>query len=104
MAVEQPELHLHPAFQASLGDMFSAAIKRPNGASRQKRFLIETHSEALIGRLSELIAAKELSVDDVIIYFVEKDEAERNSSVRVGSYDPDGNISNWPLGFFSGSI
>jgi predicted ATPase len=47
IAVEQPELHLHPAMQAELGDLF---IESALGDS--KNFcLIETHSEHLILRI-----------------------------------------------------
>jgi predicted ATPase len=42
--VEQPELHVHPALQARLGDLFVEA-------SSSRAFLIETHSEHLILRL-----------------------------------------------------
>lgn len=44
-AIQQPEVHLHPRAQASLGDIFYnlAAIET-------KRFLIETHSDFMIDR------------------------------------------------------
>ena len=47
IAIEQPEIHLHPALQADLGDVFieSALGKRKN------TFLIETHSEHLLLRI-----------------------------------------------------
>lgn len=103
MAVEQPELHLHPAFQAALADMLVSAVKPNTKAVKKRRFLIETHSEALIGRLAELVSRGDIAPDDVIIYFVEKSEESRNSSVRIGGFDSDGNVTNWPMGFFSGT-
>ena len=45
-AVEQPELHLHPAAQVALGDVFIDGIKNGN-----RTMLIETHSEHLLLRL-----------------------------------------------------
>ena len=45
-AVEQPELHLHPAAQVALGDVFIDEIKNSN-----RTMLIETHSEHLLLRL-----------------------------------------------------
>jgi predicted ATPase len=42
--IEQPEIHLHPALQAELGDVF---IESALGGQRN-RFLIETHSEHLL--------------------------------------------------------
>jgi len=41
VAIEQPEIHLHPALQADLGDVF---IQSALGVGKN-RFLIETHSE-----------------------------------------------------------
>ena len=45
-AVEQPELHVHPAVQVALGDVFIDGIKNSN-----RTMLIETHSEHLLLRL-----------------------------------------------------
>jgi hypothetical protein len=46
VCIEQPELHIHPAVQVGLGDLFI------DGACRHElSFLIETHSEHLILRL-----------------------------------------------------
>ena len=45
-AVEQPELHVHPAVQVALGDVFIDGIK-----NRNRTMLIETHSEHLLLRL-----------------------------------------------------
>ena len=45
-AVEQPELHVHPAVQVALGDVFIDGIKNGN-----RTMLIETHSEHLLLRL-----------------------------------------------------
>ncbi|RIK36686.1 MAG: hypothetical protein DCC55_26570, partial [Chloroflexi bacterium] len=52
--IEQPELHLHPAAQAELGDLFIAATKFG------VRFLIETHSEHLLLRLRSRITKSRL--------------------------------------------
>ena len=45
-AVEQPELHVHPAVQVALGDVFIDGIKNSN-----RTMLIETHSEHLLLRI-----------------------------------------------------
>lgn len=46
VCIEQPELHIHPAVQVGLGDLFiDGALKH------ELSFLIETHSEHLILRL-----------------------------------------------------
>jgi hypothetical protein len=46
VAIEQPELHIHPAVQVGLGDLFIKGAKE-HGIN----FLVETHSEHLILRL-----------------------------------------------------
>ena len=47
VAIEQPEIHLHPKLQAELGDVF---IKSALGNQKNK-FILETHSEHLILRI-----------------------------------------------------
>ena len=47
LAIEQPEIHLHPALQAELGDVFLESALGDNGNT----FLVETHSEHLILRI-----------------------------------------------------
>ena len=51
IAIEEPEIHLHPSFQSKLADMFYDAYK-----TYGIQFVIETHSEYLI-RKSQLIVA-----------------------------------------------
>ena len=47
LAIEQPEIHLHPALQAELGDVF---LQSALGEAKNT-FLLETHSEHLILRI-----------------------------------------------------
>lgn len=54
IAIEQPELHIHPRLQAAIGDLFVESIQK-NG----HRFIIETHSEHLILRLLRRIRETE---------------------------------------------
>ncbi len=104
IAIEQPELHLHPAHQALLADAFVGSLKKPSGLSRRGsgiQFLIETHSEALINRLGALIAEKEISADDVqILIFDAADDRDRRTKVSTSNFDDDGQLVNWPYGFF----
>jgi len=105
LLIEQPELHLHPAQQAELGDLFI------NGAlSEQKNtIIIETHSEHLLLRLMRRIreTAKEnlpknmppVSPDDVAILYVQP--TQTGSVVRVLELDAEGQLLDpWPGGFF----
>jgi hypothetical protein len=53
IAIEQPELHLHPALQAELGDLFIESALGTNA----NRVLLETHSEHLLLRVMRRIRA-----------------------------------------------
>lgn len=51
LTIEEPEIHLHPALQSKLADMFLEAFERYN-----IRFIIETHSEYLIRESQVLVS------------------------------------------------
>lgn len=83
IAVEEPEIHLHPKYQSLLADMFVNAYKE-----RDIQFIIETHSEYLIRRLQLLVvgvdAEQKLDKNDVSIsYIYTKEEAEKENQPLV---------------------
>lgn len=97
--IEQPELHLHPAAQSELADLFVNSILNGKG---KKKILIETHSEHLIRKIQVLIANKdcELTNDMVAIYYIDKDDqgcatVEEMKILENGKFE-----SPWPSGFF----
>jgi hypothetical protein len=95
--IEQPELHLHPAAQADLIDLFIKGYK----LSGQDYFLIETHSEHLILRLRRRIIEKTINAEDVAIYYIEKTgEVEESTTIKKLKISEDGNILEWPEDFF----
>lgn len=108
LAIEQPELHLHPAMQAGLAKMFARAIyttaprqepqRRPSGL----HLIVETHSEQLINQLAELVYLKEISPEDVIIYIFEKGGDDPFTRVKPSTISESGTLENWPYGFFTG--
>lgn len=105
--IEQPELHIHPAVQVGLGDLFIEATTRDSG---RRMMLVETHSEHLILRLlrrirqttdAELPAdAPAFSADQLSVLYVEADpEGVRIRRLRV---DEQGEFKDrWPKGFFA---
>ncbi len=101
MAIEQPELHLHPGFQAGLGDLFAGSVRNEDGKSTGVRFLIETHSEALVSRFGTLVARGRLLASDVAICFVEKSDTTGFSELTTRDFTGDGSIEEWPVGFFA---
>jgi hypothetical protein len=104
VAIEQPELHLHPKLQAELADLFIEAAKGQAGHV----VLLETHSELIplriMRRIRETFEQKRhgrlgLTEDDVAIYYVEPFNGTTvvtrlNLSERGQLLDP------WPEGFF----
>lgn len=99
LAMEQPEIHLHPALQAELGDVFIEAAL----GDRQNTFILETHSEHLILRLMRRIREGKISPDDVGVVFVEP--LERGSRFVELRIDEEGDfIDEWPGGFFEESF
>ncbi|NUB43806.1 AAA family ATPase [Fertoebacter nigrum] len=103
LAIEQPELHLHPAHQALLADALveeAKASRARNTNARTIHYLIETHSETLVNRLGEFIAAGRLSPDDVQVVLFEPSEDGLMTDVRVVPFDNNGSLVNWPFGFF----
>ena len=80
VAIEQPELHIHPAFQVALGDFFIEQVnERPD-----LTFILEPHSEHLMLRFlpriretgeQEAPPDRTLSPTELSIYFIEQREA-----------------------------
>lgn len=104
IAIEQPELHLHPAHQAILADAFVASIAPVAEVSGPRRlhFLIETHSEALINRLGALIAEGKLRANDVqILIFDNLEDENEETKVKTVEFSEDGFLIDWPFGFFT---
>ncbi len=105
IAIEQPEIHLHPALQAELGDVFiNSAL-----GGKQNTFLLETHSEHLILRIMRRIretaagtlpeGLPPIRAQDVSVLFVEPRES--GSGIRVLELDDEGEfLDPWPGGFF----
>lgn len=91
--LEQPEIHLHPAVQAGLADVFIDAIKR-----RKLQIILESHSEHLLQRLQRRMAEEVIEPEAVKLYFTSIEEGK--SKLTPLQLDEYGNIHNWPTGFF----
>jgi hypothetical protein len=110
LVIEQPELHVHPAIQVGLGDLFIRAIQPTQGdLHRGRSLLIETHSEHVMLRLLRRI--RETSQNELppgvaglvpqnlsVIYVEDSDKGVRFSALGI---DNEGEfIDRWPKGFF----
>ena len=102
--IQQPELHLHPALQASLADVFIDTAK--GGGSLT---IIETHSEHFLLRLLRRIRrtgqqkerAFQLSPEEVAVYYFDP-QIDGETIVTRQLITPLGDFfHDWPRGFFA---
>lgn len=93
LILEQPEIHLHPAVQAGLADVFIDAI-----STRRIQIIVESHSEHLLLRLQRRIAEQQFTADKASLYFCEV--ANGASKLVPLQLDLFGNIENYPHAFF----
>lgn len=99
LILEQPEIHLHPAVQAGLADLFIDAISmREDGAARNMQVIVESHSEHLLRRLLRRIAEERVATEDVAMYVVTS--GRQGSQIEPLDVDEFGNVRNWPADFF----
>jgi hypothetical protein len=103
VAIEQPELHLHPRIQAKVADLLAKVASTQPGASRrmQVRTLVETHSEALVNRLGKLVHTGVLAPSDVNVVLFNKPSFLDPSEVSSTTFDANGFLEDWPIGFFN---
>lgn len=104
VTMEQPELHLHPAYQAMIADAFIDFVyeKDENGnlKSNSPRLIIETHSETIINRIGRRIREGKLPSDLVNVVLFDKGVNDKETRVSQTVYNKNGQLENWPIGFF----
>ena len=96
IAIENPEIHLHPGAQARLCEFLART------ANTGRQLLIETHSDHIINGL--LIQAKQheyiLNTDLKIYFFDEDEDVEFCKKPFELPVSPEGKIRNAPADFF----
>lgn len=98
LVVEQPELHLHPAYQATLANLFCETATPKSG--NKIKVIAETHSPALVNRLGALVAEGKFKAEDIQILLFEQEGKDGPTKITTSEFDEDGVLSNWPFGFF----
>lgn len=99
VVIEQPELHLHPAFQIKIINLFANIVNEARKNNIDIKIVFETHSETMINELGHLVEMKEIDINDVNILAFNKDEGI--TDITPMRFNKNGLIENWPLGFFS---
>lgn len=110
LGIEQPELHVHPAIQVGMGDLFiKASTVEQDKITSGKTLIVETHSEHIMLRLLRRVREQTegevppgvlgLKPEDLSVIYVESDiGGVRFKPLRV---TPDGDfLDRWPNGFF----
>ena len=103
--IQQPELHIHPALQAAIGDVFI------EGSQENRQVLIETHSEHLLLRILKRIRqthlqaniAPELKInaDDVCVLYFDPSPDGTTTVKRLRITEDGEFMDRWPRGFFA---
>lgn len=96
LLIENPEVHLHPAGQASMGE-FLAEV-----AAAGVQVLIETHSDHVLSGLRRAVKRGMLPPENVALHFFRPRENIEDGAAQVLSpvLDDSGGIDVWPDGFF----
>ena len=97
LLIENPEVHLHPAGQAAMGE-FLAKV-----AAAGVQVMIETHSDHVLNGIRRAVKNHTLPSEDVALHFFRPRREERTGGdpqVQSLILDADGNIDSWPKGFF----
>ena len=97
LLIENPEVHLHPAAQARMGEFLAEA------ASAGVQVMIESHSDHVLNGVRRAVRKGSLEAGDAALYFFRpRHEAVASGVAQVESpsIDVEGNIDNWPAGFF----
>ena len=95
LLVENPEVHLHPAGQALMGQ-FLAKV-----ALAGVQVMVETHSDHILNGVRIAVASKQLlGANEVAIHFFGGAEA----GVTEINLNGNGSLSVWPSGFFDQAV
>lgn len=96
IVIEQPELHLHPFQQVLMARALSHIAAADEGPVQ----IIETHSDHLVGEIGMQIARGQLAPERVGVLCIEP-HRESGASIKVATFDGDGILQNWPVGFLA---
>ena len=97
LLIENPEVHLHPAGQAAMGE-FLAKV-----ASVGVQVILETHCDHVLNGIRRAVMSKMLAPEKVALHFFRprrEDKSDGEPQVQSLTLNADGNIDAWPEGFF----
>lgn len=98
LAIEEPEIHLHPQAQAILAEVFAEVATREG-----KQILLTTHSEHVLMGLLTQVAKGALKPKDLRVYYFQKDRLGVASAEPL-EVDAQGRLKGGLKGFFEANI
>lgn len=106
IAIEQPELHLHPRFQAFFALMLANVMGFCKKRKAHLRIIIETHSEVIINKIGELIgnANNGIGPEDVNVVLFNASNEGLEKYIHSTQFSKNGGLMNWPFGFFAEDV
>lgn len=94
VVLENPEAHLHPSGQSKVGELMALA------ANSGVQIIVETHSEHIING-ARITVRKEIVEPNLInLIYISRKKGYSASDVEVLKLNSDGQLNNWPEGFF----
>ena len=102
IVIEQPELHLHPRMQAKFGAMLAKVIS--SEAGKYIRFIIETHSEAILNSVGIEIEQNNLDNNKANVVLFNAAAEGYENYIEEARYNERGFIDHWPTGFLSEDV
>jgi predicted ATPase len=93
LLIENPEVHLHPAGQALMGQFLGEV------ANAGVQVIIESHSDHILNGIRRSVKSGRLVPDQVAIHFF-RPRSAAGDQVHTLKIDSGGNIDSWPSGFF----
>ncbi len=97
LLLENPEVHLHPAGQAAMGEFLAET------AAAGVQVLVETHSDHVLNGIRRAVKKGTLPAADAALHFFRprrEDGQGGEAQVESPILDAEGGIDDWPDGFF----
>ena len=93
LLIENPEVHLHPAGQAKMGQ-FLAEV-----AHARVQVILETHSDHVLNGIRRAVKSRQILAENVALHFF-RSRTPDSPQVLSPTLDSSGNVDVWPEGFF----
>jgi predicted ATPase len=94
LLLENPEAHLHPQGQAALGQLLARC------AADGVQIIVETHSDHVLNGIRLAVKSQLIAASDVSLQYFVRDVESGESSLQSPQIMPDGQLMEWPEGFF----